>query len=85
MPDFRFFIDGEDENVFAVELDAKGRWAPSEEGVPGPKAFRILPNASFDRIPPEMFFQWFKMARRVTREEALKLASEKRPVSRELS
>ncbi len=80
--DFGYLLDTEDDYVFAIELDAEGEWVPAEEGVAGVKAFRILPDASFERIPHETLSKWFKMALVVSREEVLRVATSKRPTSK---
>lgn len=74
MPDFEYFIEGEDDFVFAVEVGPDGIWLPGESGEPGPRAFRIRRDASFERLPRSSFSRWFKMARQVSREEALSVA-----------
>lgn len=71
---FEYYIDSEDDNVFAIETDSKGNWLPAEEGVKGAKAFKMLSNGTLERLPWEASARWLRRAWKVSKEEAFKAA-----------
>lgn len=71
---FEFFVDSEDDNVFAIETGPDGNWLPAEEGTKGPRVFKILSNASLKPLSWETASRWKRRAWRVSKEEALRKA-----------
>lgn len=71
---FEYYIDSEDDNVFAIETDSKGNWLPGDEGIKGPRTFKILSNGDLKRVPREASARWLRRAWKVSKEEAFKAA-----------